>query len=80
MTRTSRTSAGTRQRLEAGGLLAGDMDRGAGFEDDPFGDGQALFDPDEVGQELVGRLIAVFFFLLEAAQDELVETARGLRR
>ena len=57
---------------DAGGLFPGDMDRGAGLEDDPLGDGQAVFDPDEVGEDFVGGLIAISFFLLEAAEDQAI--------
>ncbi len=49
------------------------MDRGAGFEDDPLGDGEAVFDTDKVGQDLVGGLVAIFLFFLQAAEDQAVE-------
>ncbi len=62
---------------EAGGLFPGDMDRGAGFEDDPLGDGKAFFDPDEVGQDFVGVLIAIVFFFLQAAEDQAVSRGSG---
>ncbi len=49
------------------------MDRGAGFKDDALGDRKTLFDPDEVGQNFVGVLIAAFLFFFEAAEDQAVQ-------
>ena len=40
-------------------------------DDNALRDRKPLFDPDEVGENLVGGLIAVSFFFLEAAKDEL---------
>ena len=60
------------EALDAGRLFAGDVDRGARFEDDPLGDGEAVFDPDEVSQDFVGGLITVLLFFLEAAEDQAV--------
>ena len=73
-------SAGMSKSPEAGRLFPGDMDRGAGFEDDALGDRKTLLDPDEVGQNIVGGLIAVFLFFLEAAEDQAVEGLGNLRR
>jgi len=59
--------------LESLGLFPGDPDRRSRFEDDAFGDRQAVFDPDEVGQELIGGLITVFFLFFETPKNQLVE-------
>ncbi len=56
------------------------MDRGARFEDDALGDGEAVFDADEVGQDFVGGLVAVFFFFFQAAEDQAVKGLGDLRR